>query len=56
MEQVTILGIDYTGHDNQRKSPCACLKKLAGGWSKEDAAGFFESIKPCEQIDEGMWE
>ncbi len=46
----------YTGHDSKRKPrPCASLKKLAGGWNKQDADGFFESIKPCEQIDEDMW-
>lgn len=30
------------------------LKSLAGGWSDQDAAEFFESIKSCEQIDEDM--
>ena len=31
------------------------LKNLAGGWSDQEAAEFFESIKSCEQIDEDMW-
>jgi hypothetical protein len=31
------------------------LRKLAGGWSEEDASSFFETIKSCEQIDEDMW-
>jgi hypothetical protein len=31
------------------------LKNLAGGWSDQEAAQFFESIKSCEQIDEDMW-
>ena len=31
------------------------LRKLAGGWSEQDAAEFLESIKSCEQIDEEMW-
>jgi hypothetical protein len=35
--------------------PAHSLRKLAGGWSKKDAADFLESIKSCEQIDEEMW-
>jgi hypothetical protein len=31
------------------------LRKLAGGWTEEDAVEFFESIKSCEQIDAQMW-
>lgn len=31
------------------------LKNLAGGWSAQEVAEFFESTKPCEQIDEEMW-
>jgi hypothetical protein len=31
------------------------LRKLAGGWTEENAVEFFESIKSCEQIDEEMW-
>ena len=38
------------------KKPAAySLRKLAGGWTEEDAVNFFESIKSCEQIDEEMW-
>jgi hypothetical protein len=38
------------------KKPVAySLRKLAGGWTDEDAMEFFESIKSCEQIDEEMW-
>ena len=38
------------------KKPAAySLRKLAGGWTEEDAMEFFESIKSCEQIDEEMW-
>ncbi len=38
------------------KNPAAySLRKLAGGWTEEDAMEFFESIKSCEQIDEEMW-
>lgn len=46
----------YTGHAGQRKSPCASLAKLAGGWSKEEADDFFEAIKSCEQVDEELWQ
>ncbi|MDP2646092.1 MAG: hypothetical protein Q8P24_14225 [Desulfobacterales bacterium] len=37
------------------KSPAESLRKLAGGWSEDDALEFFESIKSCEQIDGEMW-
>lgn len=47
----------HTGHHQQRRStPTAALKKLAGGWSKKEAADFMESIKSCEQIDPGLWQ
>ena len=35
--------------------PANSLRKLAGGWSQEEADKFLESIKSCEQIDEAMW-
>jgi hypothetical protein len=38
-----------------KKPPADSLRKLAGGWSQEDAMEFFESIKSCEQIDAEMW-
>lgn len=47
---------DYTGVKIRNQKPAAnSLKKLAGGWSEQEAAQFLESIKCCEQIDEGMW-
>ena len=47
---------DYTGAKKRDKKPAAhSLKKLAGGWSEQEAADFQESIKSCEQIDEEMW-
>ena len=40
----------------KKKMPrAASLRKLAGGWKKEDAAQFMESMKIFEQIDEAMW-
>jgi predicted nucleic acid-binding protein len=30
-------------------------RKFAGGWSEADAAEFMQSIKSCEQIDNGIW-
>ena len=40
----------------KKKMPrAASLRKLAGGWKKEDAAQFTESMKIFEQIDEAMW-
>jgi hypothetical protein len=38
-----------------KRPPADSLRKLAGGWSEKDALEFLESIKSCEQIDEGMW-
>jgi hypothetical protein len=38
-----------------KKLPANSLKKLAGGWSENEALNFFESIKSSEQIDEEMW-
>jgi hypothetical protein len=35
--------------------PAETLKRLAGGWSKAEAARFLNSIRSCEQIDEAMW-
>jgi len=47
---------DYTGVKKPNKKPAAnSLRKLAGGWSEQEAAEFLESIKSCEQIDEEMW-
>lgn len=38
------------------KKPAAySLRKLAGGWTEENAVEFFKAIKSCEQIDEEMW-
>ena len=41
--------------EGKEKRPSEALKKLAGGWSEEDASTFFDSIKSCEQIDEELW-
>lgn len=41
--------------ENKRMHPSESLKKLAGGWSKEEAASFYHSIQSCAQIDEEMW-
>jgi hypothetical protein len=47
---------DYTGVKKRNQKPAAnSLRKLAGGWSEQEAAEFLESIKSCEQIDEEMW-
>jgi hypothetical protein len=44
-------GLGKKGKNTQAHS----LRKLAGGWSEDDASEFLESIKSCEQIDEEMW-
>lgn len=47
----------YTGFKKKEKrSPADSLRKLAGGWSEENASDFLGSIKSCEQIDGEMWE
>ena len=37
------------------RAPGESLVSLSGGWSEEEARAFEESIRSCEQIDEGMW-
>ena len=37
------------------KPKTASLKKLAGGWSRNDSDRFFESISVCEQVDGELW-
>ena len=32
------------------------LKKLAGGWSREEADAFETAIRSSQQIDEEMWQ
>ena len=47
---------EHSGLNKRNKKPPAhSLRKLAGGWSENDASAFLESIKSCEQIDEEMW-
>jgi len=47
---------NHTGLKKEDKRPLAdSLRTLAGGWNKEDASEFLESIKSCEQLDEEMW-
>ena len=47
---------EHTGHKEEKRSPRGeSLRKLAGGWNRKEADRFLESIKSCEQIDEGMW-
>lgn len=41
--------------EENKSARAASLKRLAGGWNKEEASAFNESIKLCEQIDEAMW-
>lgn len=39
----------------KKNPPADTLKNLAGGWSRQDALTFLNSISPCEQIDQEMW-
>ena len=41
--------------DKDKRTPANSLRKLAGGWSEDDAQEFLNSIKPCRQVDEEMW-
>ena len=39
-----------------RKSPPAdSLRKLAGGWTENEASEFNDAINICEQVDEEIW-
>ena len=57
LNKVIIEMIEKDGRiDSKSKQiPSESLKDLAGGWTEQDASEFFESIKFCEQIDEGLW-
>jgi len=47
---------EHTGRKEEKQTPRGeSLRKLAGGWSRKEADRFLESIKSCEQIDEGTW-
>lgn len=48
ISQVTGLG------KREKRPPADSLRKLAGGWSQQEASEFLDSIKSCEQIDEEM--
>jgi hypothetical protein len=57
MSQITLRGMDdevEKGIRRLARQKGESLRKLAGGWSKKQAAEFLESIKSCEQIDEAM--
>ncbi|MFH1975097.1 MAG: hypothetical protein ABIJ52_05990 [Pseudomonadota bacterium] len=52
-----LVGIIRQKFQNKKHSPPAeTLKQLAGGWSREDALTFLNSINSCEQIDREMWQ
>jgi len=37
------------------QSPASSLRRLAGGWSQEQAGEFEQAIDLCERIDDEMW-
>ncbi len=39
----------------KRRMPAESLRKLAGGWSREEASAFLDRVKSCEQIDGVTW-
>jgi hypothetical protein len=43
------------GTKGRARARADSLRSLAGGWSEKEAGELIESIKSCEQIDEGMW-
>ena len=43
------------GKKDEGRPPHHDLDKLAGGWSKEDAAAFEETLKAQRVIDPGLW-
>lgn len=40
--------------NRKRGTASDSLRKLAGGWSEEDASEFYDTIRSCEQIDEDI--
>ena len=47
---------EHLGFEKKQKAaPAESLRKLAGGWSEEEAAEFLETLKTCRQLDEDMW-
>jgi hypothetical protein len=47
---------EHIGSDKKLKAaPAESLRKLAGGWSEEEAAEFLDILKTCRQLDEDMW-
>ena len=51
-----LVGIIRQKFQNKKhSSPAETLKQLAGGWSRQDASTFLNSISSCEQIDQEMW-
>jgi hypothetical protein len=38
-----------------KRSPADSLRKLAGGWTENEAFEFNAAIKICEQVDEENW-
>lgn len=47
---------EHLGFEKKRKAaPAESLRKLAGGWSEEEASEFLETLKTCRQLDEDMW-
>jgi hypothetical protein len=40
---------------SRKRSPADSLRKLAGGWTENEASEFNDAIKICAQIDEEIW-
>ena len=40
---------------SRKRSPADSLRKLAGGWTENEASEFNDAIKICEQIDDKIW-
>ena len=40
---------------SEKNPPANSLRKLAGGWTENEASDFNDSIKICEQIDAAVW-
>jgi len=56
LNRVVLDMLQKSADSEKNKIPKAdSLRRLAGGWNKEEASEFLEAIKLCEQIDEAMW-
>ena len=40
---------------SRKRPPADSLRKLAGGWTENEASEFNDAIKICDQVDKEIW-